>query len=98
MRFLVFKTTDAPSAYAWEAEDVEWPDEAPVPGAFRLTYDHDPENGNPAFPVEGWAVELPDLAALLALVEAHKGQNAGEVVVRKFSGQWTVEIYDGYRE
>jgi hypothetical protein len=49
------------------------------------------------FDAEGWFIEVPDLAALMALVKKH-----GHVIVKgeMFQSPYfpEIEIYDGYRE
>lgn len=99
MRFLIFRTSDAPREWADDAADVEWPDEPPVPHAERAKYEHRDEGSTP-FMADGWTVHIDSPEGFLRLLDFPKGpyHSSREIIVREFAGHPAIELYDTYRE
>lgn len=98
MRFLVFRTSDPPRECA-SVQQCVWPPDAPIEGAVLVDYMHRTDYGGfEPYPAKGWAVAVETLDELLAIADAPREQNPGELIVRRYGGQPALEIYDGYRE
>lgn len=103
MRFLIFRTSAAPSGYAWSVEDLDWPTEPPVPHAQFVDYEHRFDSGPNAgvARAKGWAVDIDTVQGLVDLMDTPAPRARlweGEIILRRFGGHLAIELYDGYRE